>query len=133
MEVSVRNLFLLSVLGLSIFLSACGSTTAPNGAATTVESYIHAIVDNNASKLSALSCADWESQAQMELDSFQAVKTSLEGLSCKQSGVDGANTLVVCQGKIIATYNGENQSLDLSTRTYQVTQQGGNWLVCGVQ
>ena len=133
MEVSVRKLFLLSVLGLGIFLTACNSATASSGAVDAVEAYVHAVVENDPSKLSALSCADWETDALTELDSFQAVKTSLEGFSCEESGTDGANTLVVCQGKIIASYNGEKQKLDLSTRTYQVVEQGGSWLVCGVQ
>jgi hypothetical protein len=31
----------------------------------------------------------------------------------------------------MATYNGEDQALDLSVRTYQVVQQGGEYLVCG--
>jgi hypothetical protein len=129
----MKKLLLVYIIGLSILLPACGSNTPSSPAVGAVESYIHAIVDNNESKLSALSCADWESQALIELDSFQAVKTSLEGLSCQLSGTDGANTLVKCQGKIIASYNGENQELDLSTRIYQVVQQGGDWLVCGVQ
>ena len=129
----MKKLLLVCIFGLSILLSACGSNASASAAVGTVEAYVHAIVENDASKLSALSCAGWESQALIELDSFQAVKTSLEGFSCQQTGTDGANNLVVCQGKIIASYNGENQSLDLSTRTYQVVEQGGNWLVCGVQ
>ena len=129
----MKNLFLLSVLGLSIFLSACGSTDTSTGAVNAVEAYVHAIVENDESKLSALSCADWESQALIELDSLQAVTSTLEGFSCQQSGTEGELALVDCEGKMILSYNGENQELDLSTRTYQVMEQGGDWLVCGVQ
>jgi hypothetical protein len=69
----------------------------------------------------------------MELDSFMAVSTSLEGLSCAQTGTDGEKALVTCQGKIVASYNGELQSFDLSTRTYIAENSTGEWLVCGAQ
>jgi hypothetical protein len=129
----MKKLLIACVFGLGILLSACGSNTKSNAAAETVEAYVHAIVENDASKLSALSCADWESQALIELDSLQAVTSTLDGFSCQQSGTDGETALVSCAGKMILSYNGENQELDLSTRTYQVVQQGGDWLVCGVQ
>ena len=129
----MKKLLIACVFGLGILLSDCGSNTKSNAAAETVEAYVHAIVENDASKLSALSCADWESQALIELDSLQAVTSTLDGFSCQQSGTDGETALVSCAGKMILSYNGENQELDLSTRTYQVVQQGGDWLVCGVQ
>jgi len=126
---TVPFLMLLGVMGL--LLSAC--STAPSAAtpAGAVTAYLQALVGMDKNHLSALSCADWESSALQEMDSFQAVKTRLEGLACQSAGTEGATTLVKCQGKIIATYNGEDQALDLSTRTYQVVQQGGEYLVCG--
>ncbi len=129
----MKKILLVCIFGLGILLSACGSKAASSPAADAVESYVNAIVANDASKLSALSCADWESQALIELDSLQAVTSTLDGFSCQQSGTDGETALVSCAGKMILSYNGENQELDLSTRTYQVVQQGGDWLVCGVQ
>jgi hypothetical protein len=114
---------------LALLISACGK--AVNPAAKAVEDYLTALVGKNSDRLSALSCADWESNALLEFDSLQAVTTRLEGLSCSVSGTDGTTTDVVCQGKIIASYNNEDQTLDLSVRTYQVVQQGGNYLVCG--
>jgi hypothetical protein len=114
---------------LSLFLAACGSSASQ--APRAVEDYLNALVNKDASRLSALSCADWESNALLELDSLQAVDTRLEGLACSVSGSDGDTTLVSCQGKIIATYNNEDQELDISVRTYQVIQQGGESLVCG--
>lgn len=67
----------------------------------------------------------------MELDSFQAVKTHLDGLACLTTGADGSTMLVTCNGKIVATYDNEDQELDLSVRTYHVVQEGGEYLVCG--
>ena len=125
----MRYLTILFMLGLSILLSACSST----GAVDAVEGYVNALASNDEASLSALSCADWESSALTELDSLQAVTASLDGFSCQQSGTDGETALVDCEGKMILSYNGEDQELDLSTRTYQVVEDGGNWLVCGVQ
>ena len=67
----------------------------------------------------------------MEMDSFQAVEASLVDLSCESSETVDDTTLVVCQGKIVATYNEEQQELDLSLRTYQMIQEGSEWRVCG--
>ena len=121
-------IILLSVLAL--LLSACGGKAA-DPAAKAVENYLNALVSKDATRLSALSCADWESSALLELDSLQAVKTRLDGLTCTTTAVNGTTSDVSCQGKILATYNGEDQTLDLSVRTYQVAQQGGEYLVCG--
>jgi hypothetical protein len=114
---------------VALLFSACGK--APDPAVKAVEDYLTALVNKNASTLSTLSCADWESNALLELDSLQAVTTRLENLACTTTGSDGTTTQVNCQGKIIATYNNEDQELDLSVRTYQVVQQGGEYLVCG--
>ena len=129
----MRYLLILSMLGLSIFLSACGSSANSTGAVDAVEDYVNALANNDEASLSALSCADWESSALTELDSLQAVTSTLEGFSCQQSGTDGETALVDCKGKMILSYNDEDQELDLSARTYRVVEQDGNWLVCGAQ
>jgi hypothetical protein len=122
--------FGIALLGMfALVLTACGGTSDP--AAQAVEDYFQALIDKDASSLSGLSCADWESDALMELDSLQAVETRLEGLTCQSTATDGEFTLVNCEGKILATYNDEDQELDLSVRTYQVVEQGGEYLVCG--
>ena len=83
--------------------------------------------------MSALSCSTWEQDAHMEFDSFQAIKTRLDGLSCTATSTDKDTTTVTCKGKIIATYDNEDQDFDLSTLPYQVVNQGGEFLVCGHQ
>ena len=122
------TLILLSTFCL--LLSACGTSSAPE---KTVEAYLNALNEKDSARLSTLSCADWEATALMEFDSFMAVSTTLEGLSCAQTGTDGDKALVTCQGKIVASYNGELQSFDLSTRTYIAENSTGEWLVCGAQ
>jgi len=129
----MRYLLILSMLVLSILLSACGSSVDSTGAKDAVEGYVNALASNDEASLAALSCADWESSALTELDSLQAVTAKLDGFSCQQSGTDGETALVNCTGKMVLSYNGEDQELDLSTRTYRVVQQDGNWLVCGAQ
>jgi len=129
----VRKVFLILILViLTNLLSACASKR-DDAPAKAVEDYLNALVAKDSDRLTTLSCGDWEDDALLELDSFQAVTTKLDGLACSQTGTDGNTTLVLCTGKIIATYNNEDQELDLSTRTYQVVQQDGDWLVCGTR
>lgn len=122
--------FILTLLLAAVVLAACGGA-AQSGAATAVESYLAALVTKDADKLSTLSCAAWETQAILEMDSFEAVAPQLEGVACQESGKDGDFTLVDCQGKIITTYDGEQTELELDRWTYELVQQDGNWLVCG--
>ena len=125
-------LILLVVIVANLFLSACASKSN-NAPAKAVEAYLNALVTKDSDRLTTLSCGDWEDDALLELDSFQAVTTKLDGLACTQTGTDGDTALVLCKGKIIATYNNEDQDLDLSVRTYQVVQDGGDWVVCGTR
>jgi hypothetical protein len=128
----MRQIALLVILVCvsAALLSAC-SGKAADPAAKAVEDYLNALNAKDSTKLPALSCKDWESNALMELDSLQAVKTRLEGVTCKSSDVNGTTTEVNCQGKLVATYNGEDQTLDIASRTYLVEKQGGEYLVCG--
>ena len=132
MRRSLGMILALSLL-LTLLMAACGgaATAAPSGAVKAVQDYLQAVVNKNVDKVSALSCKEWEQSAIQELDSLQAVTAVLDGLSCTQSGTDGAAALVKCQGKIVITYNTEKQQLDLSLRTYRVTQSGSDWLMCG--
>ncbi len=116
----------------SLLLAACASNNE-NAPVQAVENYLNALVEKDANRLTTLSCGEWEDDALLELDSFQAVTARLEGLACEQTGTDGETALVLCNGNIVATYNDEDQQLDLSVRTYQVVQEGGEWLVCGTR
>ncbi len=113
----------------SLVLAGCGG--AQNKGISAIEAYIQALVEQDANQLAILSCADWEASAQIELDSFTAVSAKLEGLSCQETGQEGDDILVSCNGMIVLDYNGEIQELDLSTRTYRARQEGGEWRMCG--
>ena len=124
-------LILFGVFTLLV-LVACASNVA-NAPVRAVEDYLNALVEKDANRLTTLSCGEWEEDALLALDSFQAVDTRLEGLACEQTGTDGDTALVRCNGSIVATYGDEDQQLDLSVWTYQVLQEGGEWLVCGTR
>ena len=124
------SLFVIMIAGMLFAACSKSDSDAP---AKAVENYLNALVAKDETRLQTLVCGDWEDQALIELDSFQAVTPRLDHASCKQTGTDGDTALVQCTGKIIATYNNEDQELDLSTRTYQVVQDNGDWLVCGTR
>jgi hypothetical protein len=120
---------LVSSLLLLIILSACaGSGSKPEQA---VEAYLTAIVDADLTKISTLSCGEWEENAWLELDSFQGVDVSLQDMQCTQSGTDGDLALVTCSGEFLTSYDGEEMEIDLGTREFELVQQSGEWLVCG--
>src|SRR5512145_282653 len=123
---------ILITIFANVLLTACSSSNS-DAPAKAVEDYLNTLVARDADRLPSLVCGDWEEQALIELDSFQAVTPRLEDVTCTQSGTDGDTSLVNCSGKIIATYNDEDQEIDLSGITYQVVQQGGDWLVCGTR
>lgn len=130
----MRKLFLAVFLLFisNILLTAC-SPSGGDASAKAVEDYLNALVSKDEARLTTLVCGDWEDDALIELDSFQAVTARLEDVACSQTGTDGETALVDCTGSIVATYNDEDQALDLSVRTYQVVEQGGDWLVCGTR
>jgi hypothetical protein len=123
----------LMIIGLALLLALLAACTAQSGSGPTraVEAYLQALVSKNAEKIVTLSCAIWESDAQTEVDSMTAVTAKLEGLSCQDAGKDGAASLVTCKGKIVATYNNENQDIPLEGRIYKVSQESNEWRVCG--
>ena len=129
----MRTRFLIIFMVFAILLLSACASSSDNASAKAVEDYLNALVAKDANRLTTLSCGEWEEDALLELDSFQAVTARLDGLACEQTGTDGDTALVLCSGKIIATYNEEDQELDLSVRTYQVVQEGGEWLVCGTR
>lgn len=123
------TVLLLSMLLLSACTGGRGANTSP--AVGALESYLQALVDKDEARLISLTCPDWELNALLEYDAFQAVRTELSDLTCQETGsVEGA-VQVHCQGKILATYSEEVQEFNLGERTYHMVQSGADWQVCG--
>lgn len=135
-----KILFLLTVF--AILLTACGtppasppsnapSAPASSGAAKAIENYLTALITSRKlDSVKSASCAAWERDAKIDFDSFQAVTAKLDGMACQDAGKDGNFTLVNCKGKILVTYQNENQTLNLADKTYLAVQEG-EWKMCG--
>jgi len=126
---TTRTFSIVILLSISaVFLAGCGATTGPEKA---VETYLTALVNQDANRLTTASCKAWEEKARLDSDSFQAVKAKLDGMVCTKSGDEGTSAKVTCTGKIMATYGNENQEIPLDRYTYLVTREGGEWRMCG--
>jgi hypothetical protein len=128
LEVVVKRIFFLFIVTVFLLASCSGSQS---GAVSAVNTYYQAILAQNADQLKSVTCADFQETAQTELDSFQGVKIELQGFGCQESGKEGANTLVKCTGKIVATYGSDKMDFPLADRVHKVQNQGGSWQVCG--
>ncbi|MCJ7568968.1 MAG: hypothetical protein MUO58_15690 [Anaerolineales bacterium] len=115
---------------LSLTLTAC---TQQGSAENAIEAYLNALVSKDVIRAVNKSCLDWEEGAHAEASSFEAVIVRLDGLACNSVGVSGDQTLVECEGKIIANYGGEDQDIPLSGRTYIAVFEDGEWRMCGYE
>lgn len=122
------NLVAVSTLALVLIatLGACSQTGDPGAA---MRKYLDARVAADSNAIRGLSCTAWEGQAVAQADSFRSMNAQLDNVTCKQSGTDGDYTLVTCGGQIVTTYNGENRTWALGT--YRMTQEDGEWKMCG--
>jgi hypothetical protein len=123
------NCWLLIFFLLGINMAAC--STGENEAVKAIEAYIHALSNKDTTQISNLSCADWEKEALVEVDSLTAIGSSVKDLSCLQTGQDGEDVLVSCTGILALDYNGEAQEIDLSAHNFIARQEGGDWRMCG--
>jgi hypothetical protein len=114
---------------LTCLLTACAPTQTP--ASQAVESFLQALSDKDESLMLSHVCADYESDALLELDALAQVQTELKDVSCQKVDTDSNAALVTCNGSIVSNYGSELFSYDLSGRTYRVEEDGDNWLVCG--
>ena len=111
--------------------NANGAAPGAAGATLALSDYLTALVEKDEDRLVSLACPSWQADALLELDAFQAVETSLEGLACRPIGSQDGAQLARCQGKIVARYVSETQSFDLGERVYRLEKQPAGWQVCG--
>ncbi len=126
MREAIRIVGILSFLSLTI--TAC---TQQGSAEDAIEAYLNAIVSKDVVLATTKSCLDWEEGAHAEASSFEAVVVRLDGLTCTSTSASGEQTLVNCEGKIIANYGGKDQDIPLSGRIYVAVLEGGEWKMCG--
>ncbi|HET58833.1 MAG TPA: hypothetical protein ENN32_00490 [Chloroflexi bacterium] len=124
----LRLTTILFIFGLII--SACAQQPP---AVQVVETYFNAIVEQNDALIPQIVCEEWQFDAYLEMDSFLAVNPVLEDLSCTVVSEDQNSAIVNCQGSILATYNEEQQKIDLSNRNFIVRKEANEWLLCGQQ
>jgi hypothetical protein len=110
-------------------LSACASTQTP--ASQAVEDYLQILSDKNEQSLLTRICPEYEVDALIEFDALAQVQTELKNVSCQQVDANGETVTVTCSGSIVSSYGSELLNYDLSGRTYSVTKNGEDWLVCG--
>lgn len=113
---------------LGSFAVSCTGQTSP---ASTVESYLDAIVAKDVVAATNLSCLAWEEDAYAEASSFETVDVRLEGVSCEVISSGEEYQRVTCDGEIIANYGGEDQDILLASREFYVIEEGGEWRMCG--
>lgn len=104
MRKTIRIVGILSFLSLTI--TAC---VQQGSAEDAIEAYLNALVSKDVVRAVNLSCLNWEEGAHAEASSFEAVIVQLDGLTCASISASGAQTLVNCEGKIIANYGGRTR------------------------
>ena len=123
----------LTILFIILALGGCAEAATQAGAPQGVERYLKALVERDRSLLASASCADWEAQANVEFDSFAAVKLELKDLACQETGQASPFSLVSCTGSIVANYGAEQLEIDVADRIYLAIEEGGEWRMCGYQ
>ncbi len=115
----------LGLLLLVFVMAACsGGGTDP---AESVEKYLQAKVDGDATQIRSLLCSEMESVLERESRTFDSVSgVTIEDMDCER---DGEGNVVRCQGKIVALYGAEETEFPLVS--YRVVQEDGEWKWCG--
>ncbi len=113
---------------MMLVVSACGVSGVPE---RIVEDYLTAVVAGDDLRAANLSCAEWEGRARMDADSFMNVQTTIEEMHCEVVSQTQTTAEVHCVGRIVADYQGENQTIDLSLQTYRLITEDGVWRFCG--
>ncbi|MCX8061130.1 MAG: hypothetical protein N3D16_00970 [Anaerolineales bacterium] len=125
-----RSIYLLSFYLIPIlFIVSCASSE--DLPARVVEEYYQALTRQDLNTMVSLVCSEWEEQARNEYNSFSAVTTQLQEISCETVTLDQTKALVKCNGKIVANYGNEILEINLAKLTFQLVQQSGNWRFCG--
>jgi hypothetical protein len=120
-----RISLLVSVIFL-LTLAGCKGEDRNNPQAV-VEDYLQAKINRDADTIQKLLCSEMETYLERETHTFETVSDArFDGLNCTW---DEAQSVVRCQGKIVATYGAEQTEFPL--KAYRVVEEGGQWKWCG--
>jgi hypothetical protein len=115
----------IGLLLLALVLVACSAEDSDP--AESVEKYLQAKVEGDATQIRSLLCSEMESVLERESRTFESVSgVTLDGMDCQR---DGESDVVRCQGKIVALYGAEETEFPLVS--YRVVQEDGEWKWCG--
>jgi ABC-type glycerol-3-phosphate transport system substrate-binding protein len=129
----LKKIFNFLMLGLLIVgMTSCSTDSGADPANATL-AYLEALAAKDKDTVVSLVCKDWEEQAILEVDALLSVGAELNNVTCSQTGTDGEDALVVCDGSLDLTYNDEIRASELSSRTYTMTMEDGQWRVCSYQ
>jgi hypothetical protein len=109
-----------------LFLAGCTGEDRNNPPAV-VEDYLQAKISRDTDTIQKLLCSEMESYFERETHTFETVSDArIDDLSCTW---DEAQSVVRCQGKIVASYGAEQTEFPL--KTYRVVEEDGQWKWCG--
>lgn len=124
------RVLIMFILLLAAMLCACEPSGLPH---EVVAGYLQDMVSGDLVGAVNHACSAWEDAARTDAASFSGVEARIEGLSCQIHEDLQDLKLVLCRGKIVATYQGEDQEIQLADRIYRVEVESGEWRVCGTQ
>lgn len=125
--------WLYSILALVFLLSLAACSSSSSAPADAVGAYWQAMVDKDSAGLSTLSCAEYEPQALITLESFGAFEPVLSDLACVVVEQNGDTASVKCDGTIKVSYGTEILTINLADRSYAAVKEGGDWRMCGAE
>jgi len=128
----MKRSFIL-LITLTLVIAGCAQDSSdPKAPANAVEKYLEARISKDAEAFQGTFCADFEFDALTEFDSFGAVESSLEDMTCEVSDLSEGSATVTCTGSVTVIYDGEDSNtLDLARFSYVATQEDGEWKMCG--
>ena len=118
-------ILIISVLGL-LSLAGCKGQDRNNPQAV-VEDYLQAKISLDSDTIQMLLCSEMETYLERETHTFETVNDArMDGLSCTW---DELQSIVRCQGKIVASYGAEQTEFPLES--YRVVEENSQWKWCG--
>ncbi|MBN1967655.1 MAG: hypothetical protein JW910_23565 [Anaerolineae bacterium] len=122
----MKRAVLLSLI-LTVLLTACASSDP----AAVIMSYLEAKVNTDLNGILAVTCAEYESQAQIDANSFESMNPVMQDVTCAVASTTDSEAVVTCRGLIVTTYQGETREWPAGPFPYRLVMEDGEWKMCG--